>query len=120
MGQIAIAHGGLSVAGAGVGGAYLSLPRGAAEVEPWRTGVALHSALRGICVSLAATVLSSDRRPENPMTLSMYQASVPVFIRMLDNLAAILEKAAAPRRGEEDRPRSASRKPPVSRHVPRW
>jgi hypothetical protein len=29
------------------------------------------------------------------MTLSMYQASVPVFIRMLDNLAAILEKAAA-------------------------
>ncbi len=54
------------------------------------------------------------------MTLSMYQASVPVFIRMLDNLAAILEKAAAPRRGEEDRPRSASRKPPVSRHVPRW
>jgi len=25
----------------------------------------------------------------------MYQASVPVFIRMLDNLAAILEKAAA-------------------------
>ena len=29
------------------------------------------------------------------MTLSMYQASVPVFIRMLTNLAAILEKAAA-------------------------
>ncbi|MEW5771144.1 MAG: DUF1993 domain-containing protein [Pseudomonadota bacterium] len=29
------------------------------------------------------------------MTISMYQASVPVFIRMLDNLAAILEKAAA-------------------------
>jgi hypothetical protein len=29
------------------------------------------------------------------MTLSMYQASVPVFIRMLNNLAAILEKAAA-------------------------
>ena len=28
------------------------------------------------------------------MTLSMYQASVPVFIRMLNNLAAILEKAA--------------------------
>ena len=29
------------------------------------------------------------------MTISMYQASVPVFIRMLNNLAAILEKAAA-------------------------
>jgi uncharacterized protein len=29
------------------------------------------------------------------MSISMYQASVPVFIRMLDNLAAILEKAAA-------------------------
>ena len=29
------------------------------------------------------------------MTISMYQASVPVFIRMLGNLAAILEKAAA-------------------------
>ncbi len=29
------------------------------------------------------------------MTLSMYQASVPVFTRMLNNLAAILEKAAA-------------------------
>jgi hypothetical protein len=29
------------------------------------------------------------------MTLSMYQASVPPFIRMLDNLAVILEKAAA-------------------------
>jgi uncharacterized protein len=29
------------------------------------------------------------------MTISMYQASVPAFIRMLNNLAAILEKAAA-------------------------
>jgi uncharacterized protein len=29
------------------------------------------------------------------MTISMYQASVPVFIRMLNNLDAILEKAAA-------------------------
>lgn len=29
------------------------------------------------------------------MTISMYQASVPVCIRMLNNLAAILEKAAA-------------------------
>lgn len=29
------------------------------------------------------------------MKISMYEASVPVFIRMLDNLAAILEKAAA-------------------------
>jgi hypothetical protein len=28
------------------------------------------------------------------MTISMYQASVPVFIRMLNNLAAILQKAA--------------------------
>jgi hypothetical protein len=29
------------------------------------------------------------------MAISMYQASVPAFIRALDNLAAILEKAAA-------------------------
>jgi len=29
------------------------------------------------------------------MNISMYHASVPVFIRMLDNLAAILERAAA-------------------------
>lgn len=29
------------------------------------------------------------------MTISMYQASAPAFIRMLNNLAAILEKAAA-------------------------
>ena len=29
------------------------------------------------------------------MSLSMYQASIPVFIRVLNNLAAILEKAAA-------------------------
>ena len=29
------------------------------------------------------------------MTLSMYQASVPVFTRMLINLAAILTKAEA-------------------------
>ena len=29
------------------------------------------------------------------MTISMYEASVPVFIRMLTNLKAILEKAAA-------------------------
>ncbi len=29
------------------------------------------------------------------MTLSMYQASVPVFVRVLTNLSAILDKAAA-------------------------
>ncbi|MGA7950432.1 MAG: DUF1993 domain-containing protein [Thiobacillaceae bacterium] len=29
------------------------------------------------------------------MSLTMYQASVPVFVRMLNNLVAILEKAAA-------------------------
>jgi len=29
------------------------------------------------------------------MKISMYQASVPTFIRMLNNLAAVLEKAAA-------------------------
>lgn len=29
------------------------------------------------------------------MSLSMYQASVPVYVRMLNNLIAILEKAAA-------------------------
>ena len=29
------------------------------------------------------------------MSLSMYQASTPVFLRMLDNLSGILEKAAA-------------------------
>jgi hypothetical protein len=32
---------------------------------------------------------------EKCMSLSMYQASVPVFIRALDNLSAILHKAAA-------------------------
>lgn len=31
----------------------------------------------------------------NSSSISMYQASVPVFTRMLNNLAAILEKAAA-------------------------
>ena len=29
------------------------------------------------------------------MTISMYQASVPAFVRMLDNLSAILDKAMA-------------------------
>jgi hypothetical protein len=29
------------------------------------------------------------------MTISMYQASVPLFVRMLNNLAAIVDKAAA-------------------------
>jgi hypothetical protein len=29
------------------------------------------------------------------MSLSMYQASIPVFVRMLSNLSAMLEKAAA-------------------------
>ncbi len=29
------------------------------------------------------------------MTISMYQASIPTFVRVLNNLAAILEKAAA-------------------------
>lgn len=29
------------------------------------------------------------------MTISMYQASIPTMIRVLDNLAAVLEKAAA-------------------------
>ena len=29
------------------------------------------------------------------MTISMYQASVPVFIRMLNNLKAVLAKGAA-------------------------
>lgn len=35
------------------------------------------------------------------MTLSMYQASVPVFIRGLTNLAAILQKAAAHAQAKE-------------------
>jgi len=34
-------------------------------------------------------------RSENFMTISMYQASVPAFIRALNNLAAILEKGVA-------------------------
>jgi Domain of unknown function (DUF1993). len=29
------------------------------------------------------------------MSLTMYQASIPVFVRMLDNLSGILDKAAA-------------------------
>jgi uncharacterized protein len=32
---------------------------------------------------------------ESKLKISMYEASVPVFVRMLNNLAAILEKAAA-------------------------
>jgi hypothetical protein len=46
----------------------------------------------------ARSILQSDTtRPAfgDPMTISMYQASVPAFIRALNNLAAILEKAAA-------------------------
>jgi uncharacterized protein len=34
------------------------------------------------------------RNEETAMTISMYQASVPVFIRVLGNLKAIVEKAA--------------------------
>lgn len=29
------------------------------------------------------------------MTISMYQASVPVFVRMLENLSRIVDKGAA-------------------------
>ena len=29
------------------------------------------------------------------MSLTMYQASIPVFVRLLGNLSAILDKAAA-------------------------
>src|SRR5271154_5701498 len=32
---------------------------------------------------------------EFPMTLSMYQASVPVFVRMLGNLSGLFDKAIA-------------------------
>jgi len=32
---------------------------------------------------------------ENTMSITMYQASIPVFIRMLDNLSSILGKVAA-------------------------
>jgi hypothetical protein len=32
---------------------------------------------------------------ENPMSISMYQASIPAFIRVLNNLDAILQKAMA-------------------------
>jgi uncharacterized protein len=34
-------------------------------------------------------------KPENPMSLSMYQASTPFFIRSLGNLSNILTKAAS-------------------------
>jgi len=36
------------------------------------------------------------------MKTSMYQTSVPAFIRVLNNLAAILEKAARACRSAED------------------
>ena len=38
------------------------------------------------------------------MTISMYQASVPVFIRMLNNLIGILEKAVAHADGKKIAP----------------
>jgi uncharacterized protein len=41
----------------------------------------------------AATIPVPNRR--TTMTLSMYQASVPVFVKMLTNLKGVLQKAAA-------------------------
>jgi hypothetical protein len=38
------------------------------------------------------------------MTLSMYEASVPVFVRMLNNLTAIVEKGAAHAEGKKIEP----------------
>jgi hypothetical protein len=38
---------------------------------------------------------SAIRRKGNAMTISMYQASVPVFQKLLDNLELLLDKAAA-------------------------
>ena len=37
----------------------------------------------------------------NPMSLSMYQASVPVFVRGLSNLKHVLQKGQASRQGQE-------------------
>lgn len=39
------------------------------------------------------------------MSLSMYQASIPVFVRMLGNLSAILDKAVAFAEAKQSRPR---------------
>ncbi len=57
-----------------------------------------------MCITIAGTanvrlrtslLNSASLIAETTMTISMYQASVPVFQRMLGNLKAILEKAAA-------------------------
>ena len=36
------------------------------------------------------------------MTISMYKASAPIFVQFLTSLSTVLDKAAAPCRGEED------------------
>src|SRR5262249_9350972 len=38
---------------------------------------------------------------EVPMSLSMYQASIPAFVQMLNNLSAIMDKAEAHARSRE-------------------
>lgn len=52
------------------------------------------------------------------MALSMYQASVPVFIRMLNNLAVILDKAEAHCTAHKIDPAALLQfRPPLSGHV---
>jgi len=46
------------------------------------------------------------------MKTSMYQASVPVFVRMLNNLIAILEKGAAHAEVHKIEPASSLVEPP--------
>jgi hypothetical protein len=61
--------------------------------------IALRS-IRATCSALAKRAAASDLQtfasnPRNSMPLSMHQASVPLFVRALGNLSAILEKGAA-------------------------
>src|SRR5882672_11135363 len=44
-------------------------------------------------LSLRANDPHSSRKARIPMTLSMYQASVPIFLQMLASLQTILDKA---------------------------
>jgi len=51
----------------------------------------LHS--QGFRLQMASQIPVPILRKAAPMSLSMYQASVPVFVTMLNNLTTILEKA---------------------------
>ena len=51
------------------------------------------------------------------MPMSMYRASVPVFLQMLPCLSAILDKTAAHAAAKKIDPQVFCRRPALSRHV---